>query len=534
LVYTSRAARLAVAATRPVLREQSVFKNVGSNWLVNLLQMAVVLVLAPFVLHRLGPDQNGVWVTIVSFTGILSLLILGIPMASVRFVAEQVARKDPLRMNAAIATCLGICTALGGVALVAGALLWLVFRARYLDGPQASALPPEVVRDASLAFALVALQVAFAFVMRLPYGIFDAYHDFVTRNKIMAAELVLRLGTTIGFLWWRPELTSLAAVQIVSMVFEFAVAMLVLKRRHPDVRIGYAGFDRALVRSIVGFSLFAMLLNVGTLLAFRMDAIVIGMFLPPLRATQFDMGNKFFDPMTSLLIGVGAVVMPMATRLQATGEEPLLRAVFLKWSKICLSIVLLVGIYLVVAGPDFLGWWVGAEFKEPSGRVLQVLMLSFLVYLPVRGVALPVLLGLGRPRAPAIGLLVMGIVNLVISLALVKPLGILGVALGTAIPNVLFALFVLHLACKDLGVPLNEYAAYVTGRTLVGALVPLGALLAFRATVGFDGLPRLVAGGLLLVAVFAVTWSTFVYRGDPHVTLPRLRGVSKPRPGNPS
>src|SRR4029078_11250099 len=133
-------------------------------------------------------------------------------------------------------------------------------------------------------------------------------------------------------------------------------------------------------------------------------------------------------------------------------------------------------------------------FVEPSGRVLRVLMLSFLVYLPVRGVALPVLLGLGRPRAPAIGLLAMGLVNLAISLALVRPLGILGVAIGTAIPNVLFALFVLHLACKDLCVPIAECVKYVVVRALVGALVPLGVLLAFRQTIGFAGWPQLVAG----------------------------------------
>jgi O-antigen/teichoic acid export membrane protein len=532
VVYT--AARIVRLRDDPVgPPEQRVFKNVGSNWLVNLLQIAVVLVLAPFVLQRLGPNQNGVWVTIVSFTGILSLLILGVPMASVRFVAEHVARKDVPRMNAAIATCLSICTALGGVALVVGAILWIVLRAHYLEGPQAAVLPPEVVRDASLAFAMVSLQVAFGFAMRLPYGVFEACHDFVTRNKIVAGELALRLATTIGFLTWRPALSSLAAVQIVSMVFEFTLALVVLKRRHPEVRIGYAGFDKSLVGSILGFSLFAMLLNVGTLLAFRMDAIVIGGFLPPLFTTQFDMGNKFFDPMTSILIGVGAVVMPMAARLQATGEEPLLRAVFLKWSKICLSIVLLIGIYLLVAGPDFLGRWVGREFTEPSGQVLRVLMLSFLVYLPVRGVAFPVLLGLGRPRAPAIGLLLMGIVNLAISLLLVRPLGILGVAIGTAVPNVLFALFVLHLACKDLSVPIAEYVKYVIARAVVGALVPLGVLLAFRQTIGFAGWPQLVAGGIACVAAFAVTWFFFVYRGDEHVVLPRLWGASS-RTGNPS
>jgi len=493
------------------------FKNIGSTWLLNLLQIAVVLVLSPFVLHKLGTDQNGLWVTIVSFTGILSLLILGVPMASVRFVAEQVAKKDVPRTNAAISTCLGICTALGVGALMVGTVLWFVFASHYLKGEQALVFGPDVARDAQIAFAVVVLQVAFAFAMRLPYGIFDAHHDFVARNAVMAGELVLRFVLTLSLLSWHASLVALAIVQVACMLTEFAVALTIVKRRHPSVRFGYAHFDRTLVKQILGFSVFAMLLNVGTLLAFRVDAIVIGAYLEPKHATWFDVGNKFFDPMTSLLIAVGAVVMPMATRLKATGDTSELRDVFLKWSKICLSIVLAIGIYLIVAGPSFLGWWVGAEFIEPSGRVLQVLMFSFLAYLPVRGVALPVLMGLGKPKAPALGLLAMGIVNLAISLVLVGRLGILGVAIGTAIPNVIFAAFILHLACKELGITLREYGSYVVGRAAAGALVPLGALWLFQRVLPLDGLVQLAAGGIVMMAVFALVWIFFVYRRDPYL-----------------
>ena len=129
--------------------------------------------------------------------------------------------------------------------------------------------------------------------------------------------------------------------------------------------------------------------------------------------------------------------------------------------------------------------------------------------------------------------LLMGIVNLAISLALVRPLGILGVAIGTAIPNVMFALFVLNLACKDLSVPIGEYVKYVVVRALVGALVPLGVLVAFQHTVGFADWPQLFAGGVACVAAFAATWYFFVYRRDEHVVLPRWR-TPKSRTESPS
>jgi len=104
------------------------------------------------------------------------------------------------------------------------------------------------------------------FAMRLPYGIFDAHHDFVARNAIMAGELLLRLALTLLLLAWKASLPVLALVQVACMLFEFAVALAVLRRRHPEIRFGLASFDRSLVRGILGFSLFAMLLNVGNLL----------------------------------------------------------------------------------------------------------------------------------------------------------------------------------------------------------------------------------------------------------------------------
>lgn len=495
------------------------FKSIGSTWLLNVLQILVLMKLTPYVVGNLGTDLNGVWVTIVSMTGILSLFILGVPMASVRFITEHVARKDAPAANRAIATCLGIALFLGACALAIGSALWFAFDARYLHGALGEHLSDATIADARLAFALVVVQVSLGFAMRLPYAIFDAHDDFVLRNWIMASELVLRLTTTLALLAWRAELVMLAWVQLTSMVFEFAVLWIVIRKRYPEVRFALAGFDRTLVKRILGFSLFAMLLNVGTLLAFRADALVIGAYLPAEEATFFDMGNKFFDPLTQFLISVGAVVMPMATRLRTTGNHAELRDVFLKWSKVCVSLVLVVGVYLLVLGPAFLGAWVGPEFAERSGPVLQLLMLSFLFYLPVRGVSLPLLLGLGKPAFPALALLAMGVINLALSLVLVSSQGILGVAFGTALPNVFFAAAVLVHACRELDVPVRQWLGYVASRAALGALAPFAFLALVRWALAPHGFVALIASGVAMVLVFACVWVFFVYRGDPYLDL---------------
>jgi O-antigen/teichoic acid export membrane protein len=494
------------------------FKSIGSNWVLNALQIATLMFLTPYVVGELGKDLNGVWVTIVSLTGFLSLLILGVPMASVRYIAEEVAKEDVGGTNRAISTCFGICLALGVGALLIGAGLYGAFDVFFLHGDEWK-LTPDQADDARLAFGVVVLQVAMGFAMRLPYGIFDAHHDFVVRNMIMALELVVRLTLTVVLLAWDASLWVLAIVQVVCMVTEFLVARIVIARRYPALRFSLGSFDRSLVRGVFSFSIFAMLLNVGSMLAFRTDAMVIGAHLDAVEVTFYDMGNKFFEPLTQLVLGISVVVMPMATRLKTTGAEEELTGLLLKWSKVSLSLVLVIGLYLLILGPEFLGWWVGPEYEEPSGRVLQVLMVSFLIFLPVRGVALAILMGLGKPVRPAIALLIMGAVNVAISIALVPTLGIFGVALGTAIPNVLFAVALMLFVCHELSVKVGTYLAYVGGRAVLGALPVAGLGLWLKYGLEVSGLVPLLLSGVSMVLVFAVTWVLFVYRGDPYLDL---------------
>jgi O-antigen/teichoic acid export membrane protein len=60
-------------------------KSVGSNWAITLVSVVVLYILTPFTLHTLGVEGYGTWVLITSMNGYLGLLVLGVPMASVRY-----------------------------------------------------------------------------------------------------------------------------------------------------------------------------------------------------------------------------------------------------------------------------------------------------------------------------------------------------------------------------------------------------------------------------------------------------------------
>jgi len=497
-----------------------VLKNVGSNWIVTLVTVVAVYFLTPFTIHKLGDAGYGTWNLINSITGYLGLLVLGVPMASVRYFAQHVATGDARKLNEAIGSCTALYLLLGGVAFVVGAGLYFFFTRTY-------DIPAHLHADARWAFAVTVLFVSVGFVALLPNAVLAAHDDFVPRNIIRLWGVLLRIGLTFGLLALQASLTAVAFVQLACMVFDFALCWLLVRRRYPATRIRLADFDWGMTRAIFAFSLYVLVLNAGARLSFETDSVVIGAFMNVGSIPYFTVANSFIIYLMEFLIAIAAVVMPTATRLQTQGNSAALREIFLKWSKIALSLTMAAGLFLIVLGPRFIAWWVDPTFERPAGEVLQILMVSYLIFLPVRGVALPILMGLGKAGLPTIGFLVAGVLNLVLSIALVRPLGLAGVALGTAIPNVLFAGTVFLQACRELDVSVGQFLRYVVPRAVLGALPVLALLLWFKLHLDVRGLGGLAGAGLAMVLVFAVTWVFFVYRNDPYVDLrgwlPRLR-----------
>ena len=498
-------------------------RNVGSTWVLTLAGIAATYVLTPFIIDTLGVEGYGTWTLITSITGYISLLALGVPMASVRYLAQHVAEGNAREINRTIGSCAALYLVIGAVALVAGGVLLLLF--------ETYEIPRVFVTEASLAFGVMVLQVSLGFIGLLPEGILFAHHDFVVRNAVRVAGVVLRFALTIGLLAVTHSLLALAAIQLLCLVFDFTVSLAIIRRRHPGIRISLADRDRTVVRRVLSFSVYVLLLSAGARLAFETDALVIGAMFGVGAIPFYVVANSLVVYLMEFVLAIAAVVSPMATKLNTEGRIDELRQMFLTWSKIALSLSLAAGVFLCVFGPRFIGWWIDPSFEEPSGRVLQILVLSCLVFLPVRGVALPIMIGLGKPQLPTTAFLAAGVLNVVLSVALARPFGLTGVAIGTAVPNVLFAVFVLAVTCRELCVPIRTYVEYVVPRAALGTVPLVVPLLALRIGLDVRTLPGMIAAGVMMLAIFAVTWVFFVYRDDQYVDLRphlgRLRAWSR-------
>jgi O-antigen/teichoic acid export membrane protein len=133
----------------------------------------------------------------------------------------------------------------------------------------------------------------------------------------------------------------------------------------------------------------------------------------------------------------------------------------------------------ILTGTAFFGdalilTWVGESYTE-SHTILLVLLVAQLVASPI-GVLRWISFGAGHARAPALMHLVEAVANIILSLILIKPFGILGVALGTTIPVLVVELGgILPYACRQLHFRLLP----MTRGILAPQVLPLFSLLAY-------------------------------------------------------
>jgi O-antigen/teichoic acid export membrane protein len=164
-----------------------------------------------------------------------------------------------------------------------------------------------------------------------------------------------------------------------------------------------------------------------------------------------------------------------------------------------------------ILGPHFLRLWLHEPWIDQSVVIMQILLPAyFIALLATPGQAM--LFGSGKLRGLTWLTVAEALANLVLSIALVYPFGIYGVAIGTAIPLAVFRGIVFPwLMNRDADFSLGAYWRMHVPAISVG--IVFVALCGAGLWLRVDTWPRLVATGLGMLVVFLLLVVTFVPPG---------------------
>jgi O-antigen/teichoic acid export membrane protein len=481
-------------------------KNVASNWAGLAVNIAVGFFLSPVILHHLGDEAFGLWVLIFSLTGYYGIFDFGIRSSLVRYVSKFQAIDDKDQLARLVNTSLFTYSCLGLVLLVTTMVGGL-----YVD--RLFHIPAGFLKDARILFLIVGYSVALGFPLGISGGILEGLQRFYLINWANIIATLLRAVLIVLVLRHGFGLISVALITVALPLMASAVRSLIAHRLLA-IPYGWKYVNRESFRQVANYGSVTFMIIVAFQLRFKTDAVIIGSFLSAAAITHFSIGARLVDYAGNVVSSLANIFTPMSSQFHATGDYAQLRKIFVAGNRACALVMFPMVVVLVVMGKSVIEAWVGPRYVS-SYIVLLILLIPSALY-ESQSTSTRILFGMSLHKTLAYIVLMEGLANVILSIALVRPLGIIGDALGTGIPMLCTAVFFLprHM-CRQLGIPIRTFLVEAYFYPSVLCLPMILVLLLMQRSFYAHHYAQLVLNLLAGITVYGIGVSWFILTREP-------------------
>ncbi|MEW6753864.1 MAG: polysaccharide biosynthesis C-terminal domain-containing protein [Candidatus Latescibacterota bacterium] len=419
--------------------------------------MLVSFALTPVIIRNLGSEEYGLWSLAFAVLGLFGLLDLGFGTGVVKWVAESSAAGDHERRNRLLSTVAAFYVVL---ALAAAGGIWVL-------GQSYDALFDIPAAQSDKAWALLWILALRSVLLSLPLSLFRGI--LFGEQRIYAINLIQLTAALFygGAAWAALErgygLLAVAWLNLAGMLVEHVAYLVVAIWRTRNLRISPSLIDLSLVREVIAFSSATGIVNIGTFVLFRMGPMIVKAHQPLQVVAVYAVGLKLVEAANMLVKQYINVLAPLAAAFGRMNDGGRIRFLLLNCTKYALATTMLLVIPALACGRELLVLWVGPEFTG-AAAILAILMATMVISVP-QMLASNVLAMTGHHRFMAIATVAAAAINVAVSLVLVRPLGLVGVALGTVSAALVIDVFVIiRKACAEYGLGYGQY--------LAGAVLP--------------------------------------------------------------
>ncbi len=431
-------------------------KNTIYNGVFYFVSMSVYFFLMPFIIRHIGTTQFAIYVLSLSLVNYFGLLELGVSTSLVKYVSEYYTKKERERLCQVISTTFFFYLALGFFISLCLLIISTSFT-HYFNVPHALLSK----------FRLIVHILALATLFNWPLSTFRNVLAGLQRYDIISftgicTSVASALGT-VFVLYAGYGLVGLilleSSVSILALLTQVAISFYLLGRP----LLSWKFVTRDTIQLLAAFSFFVFLIQVSHQISYKTDAIVLGLFLPVGIIAYYEAAHKIQGLPAKVFTIANSAVMPAASEISFDESRDRLKEVFLKGTKYAAAGVVSVTIPLLILTRPLLINWLGVEFKKAT--LATQVFLIFWLFSALSGITNTLLIGAGKVRFLSKTVVIRALLNLVLSIILVRLLGLIGVILGTVISELLVFPFVMKYVFKFLSISLSDFIKSVLLKT---------------------------------------------------------------------
>lgn len=459
--------------------------------------------LMPFIVHHLGDRVYGFWSVATAFIGYYNLLDLGFSSAISQYMCIALGKKDLAESRAVFNTALRLQVLIGGAAF---AVTLALVAATPLFCHQPADIP--LFRG---VIALLGINAALGFPGRVFWAALESELRFDIQSWLASLSLVLRTGLVVAAIWSGGGLLALAWMALLATVPITLLQIWLARRQAPWARMDRSFFKPQKVRNFFSYSAYSFLSSIADMVRFQLDPIVISGMIGLAAVTHYKVAGVLAQYYFQIIFASAGMLLPVLSRIHGSGNRVALQEVFFFGTRISCFISVLICLEFVGWGKPFIARWMGPAYED---GYLPLVLLSFAVLLDVCQISsVNLLFATLKNQTYAWINGTEAVLNLVLSLALVRSYGILGVAAGTFISAFAIRIVVQPWwVCKISGLHYWGYMRFLASN-LLRCILLAAAAIAIAAWGLRPNYFWLVASSIIACATYA-TGAWFVLFND--------------------
>lgn len=384
------------------------------------------LLYTPFLIRTLGQADYGIYALALAIAGYLSLLDLGIGNAIVRYIAQNQAIGTKDKEAKLVGYFFKLFLYIGLATFVIGiSVAW------NLQHVISSDFTSKQIETLQWMILILTVNFAVGFILNTFSAVLQAYEKFFFLKLANVLRISLTPIISVFYLLFSTNLIVLTLILTVVNCTVLIVSYYYYKKSL-KIKMSFERIHKDLKKEILGYSLVIFVVAIADKLYWQTDQILLGILKNPEAVAVFALAIQFVNIFMSLSIAINSVFLPRVTHIvSAENYVNQLNALFIKVSKFQTFVMGLSLSGFMLIGEIFIELWVGKTF-ELTYVIVLILMSTFALDL-IQNLGLVIMQAEGKYLFRAYTLIICSILNVLISIPIIKLYGSVGTAIITAI-----------------------------------------------------------------------------------------------------
>lgn len=413
--------------------------------------MIAGLLYTPWMIEKIGQSNYGLY-TLASSLITLFVIDFGMSAAVSRFVSRYNAEGNQKAVNNFLGVVYKLYLSLDAVIFVALIVVYFLIDVIYTK------LDPAELEIFKVLYVIVGLFSVISFPFTNLNGILTSYEKFAAMKLCDLFHKVFIVVAMVIALLAGYGVYALVTVNAVSGILTILLKLLVIHRQ-TAVRVNFRFFDKGLLKEIFGFSLWTTVGSIMQRLIFNITPSIIAAVSATgsVGVALFGLASTIEGYVYTFATAINGMFMPRIAKIIVSGKkEDELMPLMVKIGRIQLIIIGLLSVGFIALGRSFVvDIWNKPDFEQ-SYICAVLLILPSIFYLPMQ-IANTTLIVENKVKLQAYVFIIMGVVNVVLSLVLSRFFGAVGASISIMIAYMVRTVLMGVIYQKKLGLDMPYF-----------------------------------------------------------------------------